>query len=354
MFKNKSFHQIGIFSAVLATLFVSLFATLILYGQFLYLKISANDLIFQLLTLYLAIIVAVGLLSTFTSSKVEKELSDLLAFIKNAPTSQELLDEKSFDIIEFQELASSANAMMSEIRQNKELEAAKKSAEMVVKAQDRFIKSAIHEINTPLSIIRANIELLELKGIKNKHLTKIDAAAKIVSNIYDDLGYFVKKERYADKKEVVNISDFLSERVEYFMEIAECNNLTLEAKIEAGQFIQFDRTQLQRLIDNNIYNAIKYSSEGHAVVISLVKNDEKITFGVLNKSARPLDVSKIFDRYFRGDNPRGGFGIGLHLVQYICVKNSVTINAKNLEEGRVSFEYGFDDFLSSVSRMQGF
>jgi len=354
MFKNKSFHQIGISSAVLATLFVSVFATLILYGQFLYLKISASDLIFQLLTLYLSVIVAVGLLSTFTSSKVEKELSDLLAFIKNAPSSKELLDEKSFDIIEFQELAHGANAMIKEIRQNKELEAAKKSVEMVVKAQDRFIKSAIHEINTPLSIIRANIELLELKGVKNKHLTKIDSAAKIVTNIYEDLGYFVKKERYADKKEVINISDFLSERIEYFTEIAECNNLTLASRLESGQFVQFDRTQLQRLIDNNIYNAIKYSSEGHAVTVTLSKYNDKIIFGVINKSSRPIDISNIFDRYYRGNNPRGGFGIGLHLVQYICVKNSVEISAKNLDEGKVSFEYSFDDFLSSVSRMQGF
>ena len=379
VFKNKSLHQIGIYSAVIAVVFVSLFVTLIFYGQSYYIKNSINDLIVQLFTLYLSIIIAVGLLSTFISSKVEKELVALLDLIKKAPDSNGILEAK-FDILEFQDIASGTKQMIDQIRlqsrdlkelnenlnqkvaektsdlekQNKELESAKKSIEMVVKAQDRFIKSAIHEINTPLAIIRANIELLELKNEKSKHLSKIGSAAKIIANIYDDLGYFVKKERYADNKVVINFSKFLQERVEYFTEIAEFNNLTLKPNIDDGLFVVFDQMQLQRVVDNNIYNAIKYSIEQNSVKLILCKIGEKIMFQTINHSSQPIDATNIFSRFSRGDSARGGFGIGLHLVQYICAKNNVAISASNIEPDGVSFEYLFDDFLSSVDRMQGF
>ena len=380
MFKGKSLHQIGMYSAIIATIFVSFFVTVILvFGQSFYIKSSTEDLIIQLFTLYLSIIIAVGLLSTFTSAKVEKELAEVLDYIKNAPTDN-IKAKKDFSILEFQEIANETESMIEQIKlqslalkelndnleqkvaektlvlekQNKELENAKKSVEMVVKAQDRFIKSAIHEINTPLAIIRANIELLELKNEKNKHLSKIGSAVKIIANIYDDLGYFVKKERYADKKVVINLSQFLSERLEYFTEIADFGNVTLESSIEDGLFVFFDTMQLQRLVDNNIYNAIKYSTEQKIIKVSLLKIGEKIVFGIINHSAQKIDTDNIFNRFARGENAKGGFGIGLHLVQYICSKNSVNVKVQNLDNDEVSFEYLFDDFLSSVDRMQGF
>jgi signal transduction histidine kinase len=333
----------------------------------------------QLFTMYLSIIVAVGVLSTFISSKLQKELNDALELIKNGIETANI-DKKSFDIKEFQEIADGTYKMLDKIKansselkelnesleekvelkthtleqKNQELENAKRNVELVVKAQDRFIKSAIHEINTPLAIIRANIELLELKGEKSKHLSKIGSAAKIIANIYDDLGYFVKKERYADKKIVIDFSSFVAERIEYFMEIAHFSNITLEGKLVSGLFVYFDQLQLQRIVDNNIYNAIKYSSEQNTVYIILTKTDEKVLFRTQNHSYQPIDAETIFDRFSRGENARGGFGIGLHLVHYICTKNGVDISVKNLEDGEVSFEYSFEDFLSSVDRMQGF
>lgn len=379
MFKNKSLSQIGIYSTVLAVLVVSFFVTIIFYGQSIYSHDSVGNLVTQLFTMYLSIIIAVGLLSTFISSKVQKELNDALDIIKKGAVLAGI-EKKSFDIKEFQEIADGTYKMLETIKtnadelielnesleqkvelkteslkqKNQELESAKKSIELVVKAQDRFIKSAIHEINTPLAIIRANIELLELKGEKSKHLSKIGSAAKIIANIYDDLGYFVKKERYADKKIVIDLSAFVTERIEYFMEIAHFSNITLNGKIDSGLFIHFDQLQLQRVIDNNIYNAIKYSTEQKTVRVILTKTGEKVLFKTINHSYQPIDARSIFDRFSRGENARGGFGIGLHLVHYICTKNGVNINVQNLEDGEVSFEYSFEDFLSSVDRMQGF
>ena len=379
MFKNKSLHQIGMYSAFFSVVFISIFVGLLFFGQSFYIQTSINNIIFQLLTLYIGIIITIGMLSTFISSKVQKELSLALDYIKQAANFENLKRE-NFDILEFQEIAKSTEMMAEEIRtkshalkelnesleekvaqktavlekQNRELEGAKNDIESVVKAQDRFIKSAIHEINTPLAIMRANIELLEMKGEKSKHLSKIASAVKIVTNIYDDLGYFVKKERQADNKVLINFSKFLAERAEYFMEIAYFSNINLELDIEDGLFVHFDSLQLQRVIDNNIYNAIKYSNEQKSIHLSLKKFDDMIVFKMTNNTHSPIDTSAIFDRFSRGQNARGGFGIGLHLVEYICKKNSIAIKVENLENNEVSFEYSFADFLSSLDRMQGF
>lgn len=379
MFRNKSLHQISLYATIIAVIFVSVFVTLIFYGHSLYVKYQLSDLFVQIFTMYLSIIIAVGILSTFISSKVERELSVVLDFIKNAPNSKEIITAK-FDILEFREIADGTNQMITQIklqsealqelndnleqkvlektsdleRQNKELESAKNSVEMTVKAQDRFIKSAIHEINTPLAIIRANIEILELKGEKNKQFAKIGSAVKIITNIYDDLGYFVKKERYPDKKVVINFSDFLRDRIDYFDEIANLNNITMSFSIDDNLFISIDHMQLQRLIDNTIYNAIKYSPEQNCIKIGLSKEFDRISFKTINKAIEPIDVENIFVRFARGDSARGGFGIGLHLVRYICAKNGIGIEVKNLDSNEVLFEYLFDDFLSSVDRMQGF
>ena len=202
--------------------------------------------------------------------------------------------------------------------------------------------------------MRANIELLEMKGEKSKNLSKIASAVKIITNIYDDLGYFVKKERHVDNKVLIDFSEFLRERVEYFAEIAFFSNINLELDVDDGLFVYFDSLQLQRVIDNNIYNAIKYSDEQKIIKLSLKKISDAIIFKMTNHTHTPIDTSAIFDRFSRGQNARGGFGIGLHLVQYICTKNQVTITVQNLENNEVSFEYSFADFLSSLDRMQGF
>jgi signal transduction histidine kinase len=77
--------------------------------------------------------------------------------------------------------------------QNRLLEKEKEFSESLVKAQDSFIKHSIHEINTPLAVIMTHIDLFKMKEGENRYLSKIEAASKIISNIYSDLSYMVKR-----------------------------------------------------------------------------------------------------------------------------------------------------------------
>ena len=137
------------------------------------------------------------------------------------------------------------------------------------KQLDNFIKDSMHEINTPLSIINVNIDLYNRKHEQNKYMQRMKAASKVLSNIYNDMDYLIKHEKLDHEKHPIDFGAFLKERVEYFFEVAAMKNIVIESKIAMCGKITMNEKQLQRLIDNNISNAIKYSYENSKIEISL-------------------------------------------------------------------------------------
>lgn len=257
----------------------------------------------------------------------------------------DLLDEEKILFKEFREISKYANKMiiqtkeksiaLNELNDTLErrvkkktimLENAKNSAEELLKKQDKFITNAIHEINTPLSIILINIELYNLKYKKNTYLTKIEAGIKIIHNIYNDLSYLVKKDTMEHKKIKINFSDFLNERILFFDDVALGNSLRIIKDIEKDIYIFFNDTELQRICDNNISNAIKYSFENSQIFIKLYLEKEAIIFTITNNGEIIKNYKKLFDRFYRENVVRGGFGLGLNIVGEICKKNHIKIS----------------------------
>jgi len=197
---------------------------------------------------------------------------------------------------------------------------------------DNFIKDSMHEINTPLSIIVTNIELSEAKHGDNKYLNRIKAAAKTLSTLYDDMDYIVKAEQNNFPKERIDLSELLAHRVDYFSEIAAMKNIriTLDACPECNVYM--NRSKLLRVIDNNISNAVKYSKEDSVVEISAIKHDGKIELSFKDYGVGIKQPEKIFDRYYREEKAKGGFGLGLNIVKNICDDEGIEI--------RLTSEYG--------------
>ena len=361
---------------------VSIFVGYVVYSEYIHLKERYVEVLFQIIILALSSVIGIGLFWGFFVGKAARELSVITDFLKSKDGDGFLdLEGGRFSISEFEDIAASINAMLKEIRAkneelvafnehleskveektkallltNEELRCAKTRADKALASRDKFIKDSIHEINTPLNVIQANIELLRLGGINNKNLVKIEAASKIISAIYDDLSYFIKKDRFLVKKEVINFSDFLSSRLEYFKEVAEGANIKIVQKITEQLFVSFDITQLQRMCDNNIFNAVKYSKEGSEIRVSLYMSGcGKIVFEIINQAVYRPDIGKIFNRFYRGLDARGGFGIGLSLVYQIAVQNNVTICCSALDDGLVWFSYAFKDFFDDAFSSHGF
>ena len=199
----------------------------------------------------------------------------------------------------------------------------------------------MHEINTPLSIIQTNIDLLKMKIPNNKYITNIESGSKIIQNIYDDLSYLVKRDRVIYEKEYLDFTKILKNRLDFFDEIAKSNSLSFNSMIEDDLYIKFNITELQRIIDNNLSNAIKYSYSDSKIIIELYYlNDDEIEFSIATNSKKIDYTNKIFDDFYRENIARGGFGLGLKIVKDICDKNLVIINLQSNEK-ETKFTYRF-------------
>jgi signal transduction histidine kinase len=322
-------------------------------------QIRVSSFILKIITLTLFFYIASILKYRYITEKVSKEIAFIAGAFKEASSNYKFIPEEKIQFKEFEEITKHANSMIEKIREKKQaledlninLEniIEEKTKELVksigenkklLKDQDKFIKNAIHELNTPLSIILMNIDLYNLKHEKNTYLIKIESAVKVLQNIYDDLSFIVKQDRVEYAKEKIDFSKYIQERIEYFNDVALSNNLKILSKIEPNLWIFFSEFELQRLCDNNISNAIKYSYLDNQIFLRAYKKDEKIFFEIENVGDRIEYPERIFNRYYREDEARGGFGLGLNIVKEICDKNSVGIEIDSTSQ-RTIFRYIF-------------
>lgn len=206
---------------------------------------------------------------------------------------------------------------------------------------DQFIKDSMHEINTPLSIINVNIDLYNRSNSTNKYLQRIKAATKTLATLYNDMDYLIKNERLTFEYEPINLSLYLQERCDYFSEVAALKNIMIEPHIDDEVMISFNPTQLQRIIDNNISNAIKYSREEGKIDLFLLGMEDRCVMSFKDYGVGIEDVNRIFERYYRENRDKGGFGIGLNIVKSIIDKAGIELSIDSVYGEGSTFSYTF-------------
>ena len=206
---------------------------------------------------------------------------------------------------------------------------------------DNFIKDSMHEINTPLSIISVNIDLYNRKNTPNKYMKRMKAATKVLSNIYNDMDYLIKHDRVDYEIDSIDMTKFLNERIEYFSEVALMKNISIKSTIECDVQISMNPHQLQRLVDNNISNAIKYSYEESSIEVSLYLQDKICNLSFKDYGVGIEKVDKIFTRYYRENSDKGGFGIGLNIVKSIIDTVGIKLSISSKLHKGSTFTYGF-------------
>ena len=180
-----------------------------------------------------------------------------------------------------------------------------------------FIQDTTHELNTPISTILTNIEMLETFGKcdKNNELQRIEIASKTLSRIYDDLTYLNFNHEYYRSIKTINISEFIKERMLYFTVMAEYKRLKIEMTIDENVTLEIDKNDLTRLVDNLISNAIKYNKQEGLLKLSLTKTSLSVTDTGVGIQKKDLDT--IVCRFKRANKSEGGFGIGLDIVNQV-------------------------------------
>ncbi|MFA6191465.1 MAG: HAMP domain-containing sensor histidine kinase [Sulfurimonas sp.] len=224
---------------------------------------------------------------------------------------------------------------------NENLVQEKKLRDEMILSQKEFLRYTVHETNTPLSVILTSIELFVMKNGKDRQLSKIEAAVKNIFNIYDDLSYLVKKDQVDYPKTTVEIDLFLNSRIDFFREVAEMSKVSFSYTPHVkGVFIYFNETKLQRVIDNTITNAIKYTLANEIIFVTLSVSGTFVDISIGSKSKQIKDTDKIFEAFYREENKENGFGLGLRLVKSICDEDGVLILLSS-DDDKNTFTYRF-------------
>jgi len=292
------------------------------YGEFFHNK-GHNELLNQTLT-----VVALS------------ESSHIINMTKQEPLSnQKKMSEHSRSIQALTHLIQKSSEDYK--KQTQRLEVEKAYSNNLLTAQKNFLKYAVHETNTPLSVIMSNIELFEMEFGKNRYLSNIEVAMKNIFSIYDDLSYLVKKDHMMYKIQTIDIVDFVRSRIDFFSQNANLARSNFIFDYEKSEiFISFIETKLQRIIDNNLTNAIKYTLENHDIFVTLKQSVTKVTFIISTHSSVIQQPDKIFEEYYREEESKEGFGLGLNLVKRICDEEEVNIQVES-NENLTTFTYTF-------------
>lgn len=191
--------------------------------------------------------------------------------------------------------------------------------------QKQFITDAGHEIKTPLAIILANADVLEMTSGKNEWITSIRNQTNRLDKLVKNL-LMLSKMNEDDVKLLFSDFDLSNAVVEAafpFEIIAEKQNKKFIIDIQQGLKLHGDEGSIRQLVSTLVDNAIKYSNESGSIKISLSTAKKRSKIEIYNTADKihKENLDKLFDRFYRADSSRsretGGYGIGLSIAKSI-------------------------------------
>jgi len=202
-------------------------------------------------------------------------------------------------------------------------------------------KEILHELNIPIATIQANTTLLKRTLKENekglKRLSRIDASTSRLNRLYIELVYSIKKEIHSIEKEEFLLEELIVERVE---EMKLLNRNFFVLKLESHR-VNVDKIGFEKVLDNLISNAMKYSDKSST--IELVLKENILTIIDHGIGMDETELITVYERYYQLDNTTYGEGIGLALVKAYCddEKIKIRINSIKGEGTEVSLNLDF-------------
>lgn len=202
--------------------------------------------------------------------------------------------------------------------------------------QKRFITDASHELKTPLTVMNADVDLIEMECGESEWIQDLRIQSKTLTEMTNNM---IAMARMDEEKPVLTmidipLSDIVEECISSFHTSLQAHHLTLNYDIEPFITISADDKIIHQLICILMDNAIKYGKEGTVIHVSLHKENRNAVLTVSDISALPLtekDCRHVFDRFYRSDESRAssikGSGLGLSLAQNITELHHGKIHA---------------------------
>ncbi len=216
--------------------------------------------------------------------------------------------------------------------------------------QKRFITDAGHELKTPLAVISANMDAMEIETNRSEWIDSTREQLNRMKKLVSELTYLSRldEEEMSLAREELDFSALVREEAGAFQGMAEFQGKTLETHIADGMRMIGDREALRRLVSQLCDNALKYSPEGDLIRLHARPAGKSICLTAENSLSEPMSeetLSRLFDRFYRPDASRsresGGTGIGLSMIRAVAEKHGGQAGAERTKEGRIRFTCTF-------------
>jgi two-component system sensor histidine kinase CiaH len=188
--------------------------------------------------------------------------------------------------------------------------------------QKRFITDAGHELKTPLTVIEADTEILEMDFGENEWLLDIQGQTKRLEDLTNALVMLSRVEEGTNREMKIELplSDIVEEVCHAFQAPAKVQGKSLNSTIASMISMKGDEKAIRGLITILLDNAVKYTNENGYISVGLEKKKNRIYLSVFNTTEyiSKEQISHLFDRFYRTDSSRnsqtGGYGLGLSIA----------------------------------------
>ena len=203
-----------------------------------------------------------------------------------------------------------------------------------------FISNLSHELRTPVSVIRANSETLIDSALDDKKQAKVFAKAilrnaerltDMVSSLLD-----LSRIEYGELKlnfQEINLNSYFENYIQSIASLAKKKDINILCKLQHKGSVNADAQAIERIMNNLIDNAIKYSDKGSDITILTSNEDDNYIKVMVEDNGEGIsaeDKDHIFSRFYRTASARAtenqGSGLGLAIVKHL-------VNSLNGEVG---------------------
>ena len=215
--------------------------------------------------------------------------------------------------------------------------------------QKQFITDAGHELKTPLAIISANTEVIEMTSEPTEWTESTKNQIRRLDGLVKDLMRLAKMDGAEVKAEFArfDISEVTAKAAAEFEAPARTHNESFTLDIDEGLEIVGSSEQVSQLVGIFTDNAVKYCDEGGNITVSLKPHHKGVRLAVSNDCKEPPagDLNRLFDRFYRADEARtrqgsGGYGIGLSIAKATADAHKAKLSC-TAENGRITFAVTF-------------
>ncbi len=262
------------------------------------------------------------IINRFISSNLWKPFHETIKKLKNHSIENDTtLDLKKTSITEFAALNDTLTAMAG--RNQK-----------IFQSQKQFTENASHEMQTPLAVLQAKIDLLmqtnpvtpqqaaiimDIENV-NQRMNRLNKNLLLLTKIDND---------QFGEKEDIHLAAMLEKSVEQYEFTALQKNIIVEINVEQNKKITANKTFIEIMIGNLLSNAIKYNIYKGKINISLTSH--AIIFCNTGKN-KPLNATTIFERFYKETSDSNSIGLGLQIAKKIATGNGLNIKYEFIDD----------------------